>query len=66
MMSKSGADTTKAFAQIIASSGRKPERLQTDKGGEFFNWEFKDLLKTMNITLYSTESDRKPQLRNAL
>lgn len=59
MMSKSGADTTKAFAQIIASSGRKPERLQTDKGGEFFNWEFKDLLKTMNITLYSTESDKK-------
>lgn len=59
MPSKSGANTTKAFAKIIASSGRKPERLQTDKGREFFNWEFKDLLKTMNITLYSTESDKK-------
>lgn len=59
MRSKSGADTTKAFAKIIASSGRKPERLQTDKGKEFYNWEFKDMMKTMNITLYSTESDKK-------
>lgn len=59
MLTKKGVDTTKAFDKILTLSGRKPEKLQTDKGVEFYNKDFKTLLKKHNIALYSTESDKK-------
>lgn len=59
MMSKRGKDTSKAFEKIITTSGRQPEKLQTDKGTEFYNSDFKKVLKKYNIKLYSTESDKK-------
>lgn len=59
MRSKKGTDTTKAFHSILSKSKRCPEKLQTDKGNEFYNKNFKALLKKYNIRLYSTESDKK-------
>lgn len=58
MRSKKGSDTSKTFEKILAK-GRKPEKLQTDKGTEFYNAEFKKVLKKHGIKLYSTESDKK-------
>jgi hypothetical protein len=43
----------------LTESSRCPEKLQTDKGSEFYNKDFKSLMKEYNIRLYSTESDKK-------
>ena len=60
MINKSGVQTTKAFEKILKRAHpRKPEKLQTDKGREFYNKDFKNLMKEQNIILYSTESDMK-------
>jgi transposase InsO family protein len=60
MMNKSGLQTAKAFDKILKrAKPRKPEKLHTDKGREFFNKDFKKLLKEKDIVLYSTESDMK-------
>ena len=55
---KKGETITKAF-QSIFKEGRKPKYLWTDKGSEFYNNYFKDLLNKHNITLYSTENEEK-------
>jgi hypothetical protein len=60
MRNKSGDSTAKAFENILKrTNGRKPSKLQTDKGTEFYNHKFKSMLKKYNITLYSSESDQK-------
>lgn len=60
MKSKSGLETTEAFINILKrSSPRVPQKLQTDKGTEFYNKHFKALMKKNAIVLYSTESDNK-------
>ena len=55
---KKGETITKAF-QSIFKEGRKPKYLWTDKGSEFYNKHFEDLLNKHNITLYSTENEEK-------
>ena len=45
---KKGETITKVF-QSIFKEGRKPKYLWTDKGSEFYNKHFKDLLKKHNI-----------------
>lgn len=60
MRDKTGPSTAKAFEKIlIRSSPRKPQRLHTDKGSEFYNKHFKEVLRNHDIELYSTESDKK-------
>ena len=53
---KTGGELVTAF-EIILSSGRKPLRLQTDKGTEFRNRIFQDTLKQNGIAFYVTEND---------
>ena len=55
---KKGQTITTAF-QSIFKEGRKPKYLWTDKGSEFYNKHFNDLLNKHNITLYSTENEEK-------
>ena len=57
---KDGKSVRDAFKSILRSADiRKPERLQTDKGKEFFNREF-TALKTQNgIHHFASESDQK-------
>ena len=55
---KKGETVTEAFKMII-KEGRKPEYLWTDKGKEYYNKHFKDLLEKNKITLYSTENEEK-------
>ena len=53
---KKGETVTKAF-QLIFKEGRRPEKLWTDKGREFYNKDVKDL-----IELYSTENEEKSSI----
>lgn len=57
LKNKDGKSVKEAFIQIFKT--RKPEKLWTDKGTEFYNKDFKELLKSENIELYSTENEEK-------
>ena len=57
---KSGTDVRSAFRVILKRAlPRKPKRLQTDKGKEFFNSEMRSLLVSQNIHHFASESDQK-------
>ena len=45
-----------SFANILLSSKRKPNLIETDRGREFYNNVFQDFLNKNNITLYSRNS----------
>jgi len=49
---KSGGEIVRAFNTIL-SSGRTPEKLQSDRGKEFLNTSFQKLLKQHNIHFYT-------------
>lgn len=55
---KKGPTIVKAFTKIL-KEGRKPYKLQTDKGKEFYNKEMKTWLKDNDITHFSTGGDAK-------
>lgn len=60
---KTGPEVTKAFTTILKRAFKQghetPIRLQTDKGKEFYNSSFQDLLKKHNIQYFSTHGDAK-------
>ena len=45
-----------SFENILISSKRKPNLIETDRGKEFYNYIFQDLLNKNNIKLYSRNS----------
>ena len=55
---KTSLSLVEAFKTILAS-GRKPEKIITDQGTEFFNKHFKALLKDEDIELYNTYNETK-------
>ena len=55
---KKGIRVVKAFKDIV-KEGRKPLRLQTDKGKEFYNPDVKKWLESQNIHHFSTHGDTK-------
>jgi len=55
---KSATSVTNAFKSIL-NQGRKPTNLQSDRGLEFYNNHFKNLMKEYNINHYSTYSNLK-------
>ena len=56
---KSGKSTTTAFKKLIETRKRKPEKVWSDRGKEFYNKTFLDFLKQNEIQIYSTHSDLK-------
>ena len=54
MKNKTGAEQKHAFESIL-KEGRKPLRLQTDKGSEFYNKLFQEYLAQQKITLFNTQ-----------
>ena len=56
---KSGNSTTTAFKSLIEKAKRKPDKIWSDRGKEFYNKIFLDFLKEQNIHIYSTHSDLK-------
>ena len=47
---------------MILSSGRKPERVLTDRGTDFFNKHFQKLMNDENIHFYNTFNETKASI----
>ena len=58
LKNKTGPSLVEAF-KLILKSGRKPQKIQTDQGTEFFNRPFKALMKQEDIQLYNTYNETK-------
>ena len=58
LKTKRGQELVKAF-QTILSSGRKPNKLQTDQGTEFLNRVFQKFLRENNIDFFTVNSGLK-------
>ena len=56
---KSGKSTTAAFKSLLETSKRKPLKIRSDRGKEFYNTRFLHYLEEQNIQIYSTNSDLK-------
>ena len=54
---KTGKSIIEAFQPILEKI--KPKLLQVDKGTEFYNTYFEDMLASYNIKMFSTNSDKK-------
>ena len=53
---KSGKSTIAAFKNLLETSKRKPQKLWSDRGNEFYNQTFLQYLNEQNIQIYSTNS----------
>jgi hypothetical protein len=62
---KFGKTLVAAFKKIL-KQGRRPKNLQTDDGKEFFNKDFKQLLKEFEINLYATRSEMKVLFKDSI
>ena len=58
LINKTGAEVEKAFRSIF-KEGRKPLRLQTDDGKEFYNKTVQTFLKKEKVHHFSTQGDTK-------
>ena len=58
LKNKTGAEQKRAFESIL-KEGRKPLRLQTDKGREFYYKTFQEYLKQKGVSHFGTQSDTK-------
>ena len=56
---KSGNSTTTALKSLIEKTIRKPDKIWSDRGKEFYNKTLLDFLKQNEIQFYSTNSDLK-------
>ena len=56
---KTGKSTTTALKNLIEKAKRKPDKIWSDRGKEFYNKTFLDFLKQNEIQIYSTNSDLK-------
>ena len=58
LKNKSGDTLVKAFKRIL-KEGRHPYKVQADRGTEFTNRKFQNLLKENNIAFYTTYNETK-------
>ena len=56
---KKGISIVNAFNKIIEQSGRKPNKIWVDQGGELYNIVFKKWLSDNDIIMYSTYNESK-------
>ncbi|KAJ8914349.1 hypothetical protein NQ315_011337 [Exocentrus adspersus] len=56
---KTGVDVTRAMEKVLKRSDYLPKHIQSDQGGEFFNKNFKALMKKYGIIHYSSYSVTK-------
>ena len=50
------------FSNIITTSKRKPNKLESDRGSEFYNSIFQNFLKSKSIHHYSRFTDKGPSI----
>ena len=60
LKTKTGKEVALAFQTLFP--GGSPGRLWTDKGTEFYNQQLKAVLAANNVTLYSTENEKKSSI----
>ena len=53
---------TNEFSNILTKSKRKPIKLESDRGAEFYNSIFQNFLKSKNIHHYSRFTDKGPSI----
>ena len=53
---------TNEFSNILTTSKRKPLKIESDRGTEFYNSIFQIFLKNKNIQLYSRYTDKGPSI----
>ena len=53
---------TNEFSIILTKSKRKPLKLESDRGSEWYNSVFQNFLKTKNIQHYSRYTDKGPSI----
>ena len=53
---------TNEFSNILTTSKRKPLKIESDRGTEFYNSIFQNLLKSKNIHPYSRYTDKGPSI----
>ncbi|XP_048515868.1 uncharacterized protein LOC125502148 [Athalia rosae] len=61
MKNKTGEETASAM-KFVLKRGRVPKHLQVDRGKEFYNSHFEDLMRRYKIKLYSTFSNLKASI----
>lgn len=59
LTNKRGETITNAFEELLKKTKRIPKLLWVDEGREYFNKTFQDFLKTKNVHIYHTYSERK-------
>ncbi|HRP37929.1 MAG TPA: transposase family protein, partial [Candidatus Dojkabacteria bacterium] len=59
LKSKSSASVLQAVKDIILKSKRSPQKFWVDHGTEFYNADFKDWIKSQNMSMYSTYGESK-------
>ena len=62
LKNKTAAETSFGFEEILKKTNRIPKKLQTDDGKEFYNLQFRTLLKRYDIIHYSSRSETKASL----
>ena len=53
---------TNEFSNILSTSKRKPLKIESDRGSEFYNSVFQNFLKSKNIHHYSRYTDKGPSI----
>ena len=57
-----GETITKEFSNILTKSKRRPLKLESDRGSEWYNLVFQNLLKVKNIQNVSRYTDKGPNI----
>ena len=61
-LKKNSLTITNEFSNILTKSKRKPLKLESDRGNEFYNSIFQNFLKLKNIHHYSRYTDKGPSI----
>ena len=62
LKTKSSQNITNEFSNILTTSKRSPVKLESDRGAEFYNSVFQNVLKSKNIHQYSRFTDKRPSI----
>ena len=62
LKNKNSQTITNEFPNILSTSKRKPLKIESDRGTEFYNSIFQNFLKNKNIKHYSRYTDKGPSI----
>ena len=62
LKNKYSQSITNEFSKILTTSKRKPLKIESDRGSEFYNNIFQNFLKSKNIQHYSRYTDKGPSI----